>query len=175
MAAVITGFAFPPYPECGLAVCGVSRIGDEPIWISGGVVPPVPTECGVARCGQSHLVETRLVCYAGLIPVRADNPIIALTENLGGPADPRQRYDTAYDNPSYTLHIISDDLILADTVAHTVRRALDLTAHHDTPFGTINTLSVGPASRTVRKQSPRYDVTMVIDAEVIRENIPQES
>ena len=39
----------------------------------------------------------------------------------------------------------------------------------------INTLSVGPASRTVRNQSPRYDVTMVIDAEVIRENIPQES
>ena len=162
------GFAFPPYPECGLAICGVSRIGDAPTWISEGVLPPIPTECGVARCGQSYIGGTPRKCYAGLIPICADDPIIALTENIGGPADPRQHYDEAYDNPSYTLHIISDDLLLADSIADIVRKALDFTAHHSTPYGDINTLSVGPTNRTVRTSGPRYDLTMVIDAEVIR-------
>lgn len=162
------GFAFPPYPECGLAICGVSRIGDEPIWISEGILPRIPTECGVARCGQSYIGGTPRKCYAGLIPICADDPIIALTENIGGPADPRQHFDEAYDNPSYTLHIISDDLLLADTIADTVRKALDFTSHLDTPFGVINTLSVGPTSRSVRASGPRYDLMMVIDAEVIR-------
>lgn len=133
-----------------------------------GYLPALPAECGVARCGEIHLGGELRRCYAGLIPISADDPLVALTENIGAPADPRQRFREAYDNPSYTLHIISDDLVLADTFAEGIRKGLDRTSHIATPHGTINTLTVGPASRTVRNDRPRYDIMMVVDAEIVR-------
>lgn len=95
---------------------------------------------------------------------------MALTELPGGPADPRQRYDTAYDDPSYTLHIVGEDLERLDAVAQEIREGADRTAHISTEYGTVNTLQVGPPRRTVRMTRPRYDVQMTIDAEFIRED-----
>lgn len=131
-------------------------------------LPTLPAECGVARCGEIHLGGELRKCYAGLIPITSERPIIAITENVGAPADPRQRYRVAFDNPSYTLHIISDDMTAADEIAEDIREALDRSSHIDTAHGMINTMSVGPASRIVRDDRPRFDLTMVIDAEIVR-------
>jgi hypothetical protein len=95
---------------------------------------------------------------------------VALTERPGGPADPRQAYAEAYDNPAYTLHIIGDDMVRLDEVAHMIREGADRTAHLATEYGTVNTLQVGPPSRTIRTSRPRYDVQMAVDAEFIRED-----
>lgn len=93
---------------------------------------------------------------------------IALTELPGGPADPRQVFDTAYDNPSYTLHILGEDMVQLGRVAEAIREGCDRTAHISTDYGTVNTLRVGPSRMTVRNDRPRYDVQMQVDAEIVR-------
>lgn len=92
----------------------------------------------------------------------------ALTELPGGPADPRQRYGTAYDNPAFILHIVGEDLCEIDKAAQIIRQEADHTAHIITEHGTINTLSIGPARRIIRSDRPRYDVQLTIEAEYIR-------
>ena len=82
---------------------------------------------------------------------------------------PRQRYDTAYDNPVYDLHIVGNDLTMLDRVAGHIREQLDRTSHIETGNGTINTLSIDPPVRSERKARPRYDVVLTINAEVIRQ------
>ena len=132
--------------------------------------------CGVAVCGRTRLGQLeRATVYAGMIPlVHTDDVTVALTELPGGPADPRQRYDTAFDNPSFTLHILGEDLVRLDRVARDIRAGCDRTAHIETEYGIINTLSVGPPRRTVRTDRPRYDVQMQVDAEIVRDPIAEE-
>lgn len=126
--------------------------------------------CNVAVCGQTRLGQiggTQI--YAGMIPlIHTDAVSIALTELPGGPADPRQEYNTAYDNPAYTLHILGEDLVKVDRVARDIRAGADRTAHLSTQYGTINTLAVGPPRRIVRSDRPRYEVQMEVRAEIIR-------
>lgn len=130
-----------------------------------------PARCGVARCGNTYLNGQRgnANVYAGMVPVRMcpQLPTAALTELAGGPADPRQRYHTAFDNPSMILHIINDDLTAIDTIAERVLK-LDRSAHIDTPFGTINGIRIDPPKRTVRADRPRYDVQLLIEMEIAR-------
>lgn len=129
-----------------------------------------PARCGVARCNKTPLgAEDTGSVYAGMIPVRMcpQLPTAALTELAGGPADPRQVYHTAFDNPSMVLHIIGNDLTALDALAERVL-TLDRSAHIDTPYGKINGLRVSPPRREVRKDRPRYDVQLTIDMEMIR-------
>ena len=171
--------------RAGLARCGFTTIGYEPQRpttisairavaeiIAGHWTERAPAHCGIARCGLStlgHRGSTQV--WAGQIPqVCTAEVTVALTELPGGPADPRQRYDTAYDNPRYTLHIVGEDLERLDAVAQEIREGADRTAHIATDHGTVNTLQVGPPRRTVRTARPRYDVQMTIDAEFIRED-----
>jgi len=173
--------------RAGIGRCGFSRLGyilPAPIehsgiravaeylrtfWKSGEV-----SRCGLARCGYTHLARTGNI-YAGQVPIVCTETITAaLTENPGGPRDPRQIYATAYDNPGYTLHIIGDDLVCIDEAAETIRAGADMTAHITTDYGTINGLRIGPAKRTVRTFGPRYDIQMTITAEFIREIIQEE-
>ena len=174
--------------RCGLARCGFTTIGFEPYrpeyispilavaQIIGDKWTDRPTRCGAARCGLSrlgHIASTQV--YAGQIPQICPGEVtVALTELPGAPADPRQEYAEAYDNPSYTLHIIGDDLVRLDEVALEIREGADRTAHITTDHGTVNTLSVGPPTRTVRGARPRYDVQMTVDAEFIREQQAEE-
>lgn len=134
-----------------------------------GVLGTVGTYCGEAVCGTSVSAggRTRTV-YAGRIPVLADDIVLALTEDPGAPAEDRQTYRTGYDDPEYTLHILSDDLVAADTLAQTIRSELDRTGHHVTDDGTINTLAVAPPRRTVRPMRPRYDLQVSVRAEYVR-------
>ena len=169
----------------GLARCGYTRLGwSPPIPIAVSAIRAVaeiiaghwteraPAHCGIARCGLStlgHRGSTQV--WAGQIPqVCTAEVTVALTELPGGPADPRQEYADAYDNPSYTLHIVGEDLPRLDEVAHMIRAGADRTAHIATDHGTVNTLQVGPPRRTVRTARPRYDVQMTINAEFIRED-----
>lgn len=169
----------------GLARCGYTRLGWTPYRpqyragilavaeiIAGKWTDRAPAHCGIARCGLTALGRGRSTqVYAGQIPqVCTAEVTVALTELPGGPADPRQEYDEAYDNPSYTLHIVGDDLERLDAVAHEIREGADRTCHISTEYGTVNTLAVGPPSRTIRTARPRYDVQMTIDAEFIRED-----
>ena len=133
----------------------------------------VPARCGVARCGMSYCAKengSRGNVYAGMIPVvmSTQYPPAALTEELGEPADQRQRFDWAFDNPSMTLHIIGDDLVALDTIADTVVAKMDRQAHIDTMFGTINGIRINPPKRTVRNDRPRYDVQLLIEMEIAR-------
>ena len=171
--------------RAGLARCGFTTIGYEPQRpttisairavaeiIAGHWTERAPAHCGVARCGLTRLGHARSTqVYAGQIPqVCTAEVTAALTELPGGPADPRQEYDTAYDNPSYVLHLVGEDLERLDAVAQEIREGADRTAHIATDHGTVNTLQVGPPRRTVRTARPRYDVQMTIDAEFIRED-----
>ena len=140
-------------------------------------VPAVyATICNRTRCGTRRLCETEVPpVYAGMVPIlQTPTVTLALTELPGGPADPRQVYDTAFDNPSYTLHIIGEDMVRLDTVAQGIRAGADLKAHIDTEYGIINTLSVGPPRRVVRSDRPRYEVQMQVDAEIVRNPIAEE-
>jgi hypothetical protein len=131
----------------------------------------VPAICNVARCGLSTCGYVRRTdgVYAGMLPLRLKNGYItaALTALPGSPADPRQAYDTAYDNPSMVLHIVGDDLVDMDSIADNILR-LDRSAHITTQWGTVNGLRVNPAKRTVRNDRPRYDLQMTIEMEMIR-------
>ncbi len=158
----------PVPPRCGISVCGATRLGHGFDW-------PIDNEttayCGVNRCGLAHC--GRIVrndgIFAGMVPrMLAHHVTMALTPLKGGPADPRPRFDTAYDNPAFLLHVIGDNLLWVDRVAHTVREELDRTAHLTTTYGVVNTLAVGPPSRDVRSSHPRYDVTMKITTEMER-------
>lgn len=129
--------------------------------------------CNVTRCGMSYCAYANTdngAVFAGMIPVKMcpSLPTAALVELPGTPADPRQRYDTAFDNPSMTLHIIGDDMVALDTIAQEVIEKLDRTGHYDTIFGTVNGIRIGPPRRTVRKDRPRYDLQLTIDMEVVR-------
>lgn len=126
--------------------------------------------CNVAVCGQTRLGQVeRAQIYAGMLPQIHTDPVsIALTELPGGPADPRQTYTTAYDNPAYTLRILGEDLVRLDEIAQGIRAGADRTAHLITQYGTINTLAVGPPRRIVRSDRPRYEVQMEVRAEIIR-------
>ena len=140
--------------------------------IAGKWTERAPAHCGIARCGFTrlgHAGSTQV--HAGQVPqICLADVTVALTERPGGPADPRQAYADAYDNPAYTLHIIGEDLARLDEVAHMIREGADRTAHITTEYGTVNTLQVGPPSRITRTARPRYDVQMAVDAEFIRED-----
>lgn len=156
-------------PRCGISVCGATRLGIGTEW-------PMESDtsawCGRARCGLAHcgrIIRNDSI-FAGMIPAQLSHRVtLALTEESGGLPDPRQRYDTAYDNPVYDLHIVGNDLTMLDRVAGHIREQLDRTSHIETGNGTINTLSIDPPVRSERKARPRYDVVLTINAEVIRQ------
>ena len=156
-------------PRCGISVCGGTRLGTGTEW-------PLDSDtsawCGRARCGLAHcgrIIRNDSI-FAGMIPVQLSHRVtLALTEEPGGLPDPRQRYDVAYDNPVYSLHIIGNDLTILDTVAGFIREKLDRRSHIETENGTINTLSIDPPSRSERRSRPRYDVVLNINAEVVRQ------
>ena len=173
----------------GLARCGYTRLGWFPpafktrsgiravadylatVWTNDDTC-----RCGVARCGYTSLGATGSTdIYAGMVPIACTQQVtVALTELPGGFADPRQGYAEAFDNPSYTLHIIGEDMKRLDEVAQEIRTGADRTAHITTEHGYINGISIGPPKRSVRKLRPRYEVTMTIDAEIVREVITEE-
>lgn len=126
--------------------------------------------CNVARCGMTpcNHEESTLV-YAGMIPQMLVKPItVAVTAEAGGPADPRQMFNTAFDNPAFTLHIVGEDLVKLDTVAHEIIAGTDRTGHYTTTYGTVNGIRVGPPKREVRSDRPRYDVQLLIEMEIVR-------
>lgn len=151
------------YPRCGVTTCGTRRLRYH---------QQTESICNVARCGLTRLGEWHVYqgVYAGMIPVKIAPGTItaAVTELPGGPADPRQVYDVAFDNPAMTLHIIGDDLVELDDLADRITVAFDRTAHHDTAWGTVNGISIGPPKRTVRNDRPRYDLQLTIDMEMAR-------
>ena len=129
-----------------------------------------PARCNVARCGASGCGDMiyRDGVYAGMLPVKMTADITgALTELPGSPADPRQRYDTAFDNPSMILHIVGDDLQRMDAIADAIIK-LDRSSHISTEYGEINGIRINPAKRTVRSDRPRYVLQMIIDMEMVR-------
>lgn len=130
----------------------------------------VPARCNVARCGASYCAaEAEDVFYAGMVPVRMLRGMTAaLTQLPGSPADPRQVYDTAFDNPSMVLHIIGDDLVWLDKIAEEILSRFDMTSHITTSYGEVNGLRINPPKRTVRTDRPRYDVQLTIDMEMVR-------
>lgn len=131
----------------------------------------IPAYCGRARCGATYCAETdpRSGVYAGMVPVRIMNDVtVALTQDVGSPADPRQRYHAAFDNPAMTLHIIGEDLLTLDGIAETVLKNVDRRTHIDTAFGTVNGIRVMPPVRTVRSDRPRYDIQLSIEMEMVR-------
>ena len=141
--------------------------------IIAGILPwkaPV-ARCNLARCGAvncgGHTYRDGV--YAGMLPVilKEGNITAALTELPGGPADPRQVYDVAFDNPSMTLHIVGDDLVRMDMIAELVLK-LDRSSHITTQYGEVNGIRINPASMTVRKDRPRYDVQLLIEMEIAR-------
>ena len=133
----------------------------------------VPARCNVARCGASYCAKedgSKGNVYAGMIPtvLCIQYPTAVLTEEIGGPADPRQRFDWAFDNPAFTLHLIGDNLVALDTIADTVVAKMDQQAHISTMFGEINGIRINPPKRTVRDDRPRYDVQLLIEMEIAR-------
>lgn len=155
--------------RCGVARCAVSRTTGDYL-IFNQLTPQAL--CGVARCGASYCnyVPLSVGVYAGMIPTRCHpgTSTAALTEELGGPADPRQKYDTAFDNPAFTLHLIGDDMLWLDKVAHRIMERLDCTGHYKTIFGTVNGIRINPPKRTVRDDRPRYDIQLLIEMEIAR-------
>lgn len=130
----------------------------------------VPARCNVARCGASYAnAEASDVYYAGMVPVRMLRNITAgLVEDYGSPADPRQVYDTAFDNPAMTLHLIGDDLVWLDKIAEQIIATYDRTSHITTAYGTVNGMRIGPPKREVRADRPRYDLQLSIEMEMVR-------
>ena len=127
--------------------------------------------CNVARCGATGCADFtyRDGVYAGMLPVKLTADITgALTELPGSPADNRQRYDTAFDSPSMTLHIVGDDLVRLDAVAHAIIEGVDRRSHITTQYGEVNGIRVEPPTRTVRSDRPRYDVQLTINMEMAR-------
>lgn len=137
-----------------------------------GAVPwrAPPARCNVARCGASgsNDMTYRDGVYAGMLPVKITADITgALVEDYGSPADPRQVYHTAFDNPAMTLHIVGDDLQRLDAVAEAILK-LDRSSHIQTEYGTVNGLRIGPPKRQVRNDRPRYDLQLTIEMEMVR-------
>ena len=167
---IIAGLWPDPIPlRCGIAVCGSGRLGVGMYWPIDEWT--IPARCGLARCGASFC--GRIVpndgIFAGMLPVMYGHHVtVGLTELPGSPADPRQRYDTAYDNPGVTIHIVGDELVWLDQVAEHIIEKVDRRSHITTAYGTVNGIRINPASRTVRKDRPRYDVQMTIDMEMVR-------
>lgn len=129
----------------------------------------------IARCNRAVCGETRCremsgrPVYAGMLPqIVREGLALALTELPGGPADPRQKYRTAYDNPTFILHILGEDMTEASKAGQIIRRNLDRHAHIETEWGIINTISIGPATMTSRPDRPRYDVQQEVTVEFIR-------
>lgn len=127
--------------------------------------------CNVARCGATGCADFtyRDGVYAGMLPVKFIGSAItgALTQLPGSPADPRQDYDVAFDNPSMTLHIVGDDLQRMDAIAEAIIK-LDMRSHITTQYGEVNGIRINPAQRTVRNDRPRYELLMTIDMEMVR-------
>lgn len=172
VASLITAlWPDPVPPRCGISVCGWTRLGYGGDWPTDPWT--IPAYVNVARCGASfcgRIAPDRGI-FAGLLPVMYSRHVtLGLTEQPGGQADRHQYYSEAYDNPALTLHIIGDRLEWLDRIADTIRAALDRTAHHVTPYGEINTLAIDPPARNVRGDRPRYDVTMTINAEFVRDS-----
>ena len=166
---------------CNEAICGASYCGSYSTGaiISGGLVVELcpattfipPARCNEAICGASYCGDDGVSAVsAGMIPLKVcpDRVTMALVELPGSPADQRQIYHTAFDNPSMILHIIGNDLLSLDAVADEVIKTLDRTGHYDTTFGTVNGVRIGPPRRTVRNDRPRYDLQLTIDMETAR-------
>lgn len=170
LAEFIAGLWPDPVPlRCGIAVCGGGRLGTGTWWPIDRWT--VPAYCGEARAGASFCgrIIANNGIFAGMLPVMYSHRVtIGLTEDAGQPADDRQHYNTAYDNPSATLHLVGNDLTILDMTADRIIEALDRTAHISTEWGEINGIRIAPPSRTVRNDRPRYDVQLKIDMEVIR-------
>lgn len=157
--------------RCGApgAVCGGARLGVGAPWPFDW--RDTTAYCGRTRCGMGYCgrIVQNDAFFAGTVPTMKSHHItLALTEDAGGRPDPRQQYATAYDNPTFTLHIIGDRLEWLDGLAEYLRAHADRGAHIQTADGYINGIRVKPASRTTRTSRPRYDVTMQIDTEIVR-------
>lgn len=167
---IIAGLWPDPVPlRCGIAVCGGGRLGVGTYWPVDEWT--VPTYCGVARCGASFCgrIIPNGAIFAGMLPVMYSHRVtLGLTELAGGPADPRQVYHTAFDNPSMTLHVVGDDMQMLDRTADYIMGKLDRQAHIETTFGTVNGIRINPPKRTVRNDRPRYDVQLLIEMEIAR-------
>lgn len=138
-------------------------------YLSGIYTGPGDSICGLAVCGRTRLGSDITPIYAGMVPLAvADGITLALTEEPGGPSDPRQIADTYFDNPSFTLHIIGDDLVGLDAMAQRIREQADRRAHIATEDGIINGMRIGPPRRTARRAYPRWDVQMAVDMEIVR-------
>lgn len=167
---------------CNLAKCGLTTLGSYssgPFINSDHIIELCPagelvpsTRCNVAVCGVSYCgrESNQSAVFAGMIPLKVcpDRVTMALVELPGSPADQRQIYHTAFDNPSMILHIIGNDLLSLDAIADEVIKTLDRTGHYDTTFGTVNGVRIGPPRRTVRNDRPRYDLQLTIDMETAR-------
>jgi len=169
----LASFLGPYLPlRCGSpgAICGGARLGVGAPWPFDWT--DTTAYCGRARCGAAHCgrIAENGAFFAGIIPAMKSHHItLTLTEDMGGRPDPRQRYGTAYDNPSFTLHIIGDRLDWLDAVADCLRTRCDRGAHITTEDGYINGIRIAPPQRDIRTSRPRYDVTMRIETEVIRQ------
>ena len=169
----LASFLGPYLPlRCGSpgAICGGARLGIGAPWPFDWT--DTTAYCGRARCGAAHCgrIAQNGAIFAGTIPAMKSHAItLVLTEDAGGRPDPRQRYTEAYDNPAFTLHIIGDRLDWLDQVAELLRSRADRTAHIQTASGYINGIHVAPPERRINTTRPRYDVTMRIDTEVIRQ------
>lgn len=167
---IIAGLWPDPIPlRCGIAVCGGGRLGVGTYWPVDEWT--VPAYCGVARCGASFCgrIVPNGAIFAGMLPVMYSHRVtLGLTELPGAPADPRQAYHTAFDNPSMTLHMVGDDMQMLDRTADYIMGKLDRTSHIETSFGTVNGIRIAPPRREVRKDRPRYDLQLTIDMEMIR-------
>ena len=132
----------------------------------------VAARCNLARCGATGCGEIyRDGVYAGMLPVRLDSMstiTAALVEDYGGPSDPRQAFNTAFDNPSMTLHIVGDDLLRMDMLAQTIIEKYDRISHISTTYGTVNGMRISPPKREVRNDRPRYDLQLKIEMEMVR-------
>ena len=121
------------------------------------------------------VVLATILLFSVIVPVRAVEEAVkitaditgALVEDYGSPADPRQVYHTAFDNPAMTLHIVGDDLQRLDAVAEAILK-LDRSSHIQTEYGTVNGLRIGPPKRQVRNDRPRYDLQLTIEMEMVR-------
>lgn len=159
----------PIPPRCGIAVCGGARLGVGSYWPRDTFT--IPARCGLARCGASYCgrIVPNHALFAGMLPVMYSHAVtIGLTELMGGEADPRQHYDTAYDNPGVMVRIVGEDMVTLDRVADAIRRHLDGAHHLNTAHGTINGMTAAPPVRMVRGDRPRYEVDITVEAEYIR-------
>ena len=109
----LASFLGPYLPlRCGSpgAICGGARLGIGAPWPFDWT--DTTAYCGKARCGAAHCgrIANNGAIFAGNIPAMKSHAVtLVLTEDAGGRPDPRQAYATAYDNPTFTLHIIMQD------------------------------------------------------------------